>query len=228
MIEYLYSTYSYLLLATAIYPRLLLFMLWIQPFLWESLIPFSGEWASVLVLFFYFLRPKEVSSFFLYHTLYIFGSLANPTGPTQNVSKHDSCFPHPPSSPALPPLLWEAVMSPYSRACFHSCCSPASELCSLCGGRSKCFQTFHSSAQKASSAIQSCQDCLKRRAVAVCPPPLGPVPTLPCSHLTSHRRLSLPQTPQAHFRLRALALPAPGLYSPSSGPESSLLTAHSV
>lgn len=62
MIEYLYSTYSYLLLATAVYPRLQLFTLWIQPFLWESLVPFSGEWASVVVLFFYFLRPKEVSS----------------------------------------------------------------------------------------------------------------------------------------------------------------------
>lgn len=139
----------------------------------------------------------------------------------QNVSKHDSCFPHPPSSPALPPLLWAAVMSPYSCACFHSCCSPVSELCSLRGDWSKCFQTFHSSAQKASSAIQPCRDCVKRRAVALCLPASRPVPPLCPVHTSpATGRVSLPQTPQAHFRLRALALPAPGLHGPSSGPES--------
>lgn len=51
--------------------------------------------------------------------------------------------------------------------------------------------------------------------VAHCPPILALVHTSPATGL-----LSLPQMHQAHFRLRAFALPAPGLHGPSSGPES--------
>lgn len=99
--------------------------------------------------------------------------------------------------------------------------TPVSELYSLHRGWNKCFQTFHSSAQKASSVIQSCWVCLKRPTVTVparvahWPPILALVHTSPATGL-----LSLPQMPQAHFRLRAFALPAPGLHGPSSGPES--------
>lgn len=209
----IYSPSSYLLLATAVYPRLRCSRCRFSHFS-ENPWFLYGEWASTLALFFHFLRPKEVSSLiFLSHTVHIQFISTSCWSYLQNISKTWLLL-SPPAFLAWAAFLssWAALMSPYLCACFHFCCSPQCLSCILyTRGRNKCFQTFHSSAQKASSVIQSCWVCLKR-----------PTVTVPArvAHWPYILALFTPHQPQAsslflkcpkHFRLRAFALPAPSL-----------------
>lgn len=202
---------TYLLLATAVYPRLRVPRCRFSHFS-ENPWFLYGEWASAVALFFHFFRPKEVSSLiFLSHTrTYSVHQHILLVLPPEYLQNMTASFPtRLLSLSCLPFLLGCSDVSILICLLPLLLLTPVSELYSLHGGRNKCFQTFHSSAQKASSVIQSCWVCLKTHIVL----PFWPLFT-PHQPQASSLFLRCPRHTSASEPLLFLL---PGLHGPSSG-----------